>query len=119
MSAGIIISRDDVVKEGWLVKESMYLKQWRRRWFVLTPQYFCSFKEPNNYRNPTEAIRLRECSTVKSSSEVTGKDNSFRVETPERVFEVIAESSQDKESWIGNIGRQMVRPTAMIDEQYD
>ena len=113
----IVIHRDDIVKEGWLVKQSKHLKEWRRRWFVLTPQYFCSFKKQGEVRNPTEAVRLRECSTVKSSDEDTGKENSFRVDTPGRVFYLIADTAAEKEAWIGHIGRQMVRPTVLTEEQ--
>merc|ERR1712137_1079498 len=115
MSAEIIIHRDDIVKEGWLVKQSKFMKEWRRRWVVLTRDYLCSFKQQGEYRNPSEAIRLRECSTVKSAEEETGKENSFRVDTPGRVFHLIADNATEKEAWIGNIGRQMVRPTVMQD----
>mmetsp|Transcript_32384 Transcript_32384/g.69019 ORF Transcript_32384/g.69019 Transcript_32384/m.69019 type:complete len:119 (+) Transcript_32384:67-423(+) len=116
MSTEIIVHRDDVIKEGWLVKQSKFMKDWRRRRIVLTPQYICSFKEEGDLRNPTEAIRLRECSTVKSAEEDTGKENSFRVDTPDRVFYLIADSAAEKESWIGNIGRQMVRNTVITEE---
>merc|ERR1711924_202225 len=118
MADQIIINPSDVVKEGFLVKESMHLKQWQRRYFVLTSQYLCSFKQQNMYSNPTEVIRLREGSTVKSSSEETGREHTFRVESPNRTFELIAENAQDKEAWIGIIGRQMVRPTVMVDEEW-
>ena len=116
MAAEIIVHRDDIVKEGWLVKQSVHLKDWRRRWCILTPQYLCTFKQQGQYRNPTEAIRLRDCSTVKSADDETGKQNSFRVDTPNRVFHLIADGAPDKEEWIGTIGRQMVRPTVMTEE---
>merc|ERR1712137_776987 len=119
MSAEIIIHRDDIVKEGWLVKQSKFMKEWRRRWVVLTPQYLCTFKQQGEYRNPSEVIRLRECSTVKSAEEETGKENSFRVDTPGRVFHLIADATAEKEVWIGNIGRQMIRPTAMVENDFD
>ena len=35
----------NILKEGWLEKESKYLKAWRKRWFVLTPNTLYSFKE--------------------------------------------------------------------------
>ena len=86
MAAEIIIHRDDIIKEGWIVKRSKHLKSWRRRCLILTPQYLCTFKSQGEYRNPTEAIRLCECSTVKSADEDTGKENSFRVDSQGRVF---------------------------------
>eukprot|EP00418_Pyrodinium_bahamense_P013953 CAMPEP_0179125572 /NCGR_PEP_ID=MMETSP0796-20121207/59397_1 /TAXON_ID=73915 /ORGANISM="Pyrodinium bahamense, Strain pbaha01" /LENGTH=119 /DNA_ID=CAMNT_0020824283 /DNA_START=66 /DNA_END=425 /DNA_ORIENTATION=- len=119
MASEIIVHRDDVIKEGFLSKQSKHLKEWRKRWFVLTPEYLCSFKGQGDYRNPTEFIRLRECSTVKSADEDTGKDNSFRVDTPARVFYLIADSAADKEAWIGHIGKQMVRTTVIINEPFE
>mmetsp|Transcript_51607 Transcript_51607/g.109660 ORF Transcript_51607/g.109660 Transcript_51607/m.109660 type:complete len:121 (-) Transcript_51607:73-435(-) len=116
MSNEIVIHPDDIVKSGWLVKQSRHIKDWRRRWFVLTPQYLCSFKNQGETRNPTEWIRLRECSTVKSADEDTGKENSFRVDTPGRIFYLIAENMQEKEAWIGQVGRQMVRRTVMVED---
>jgi len=75
---------------------------------VLTPQYLCTFKSQGEYRNPTEVIRLRKCSTVKSADQNTGRDNSFRVDTPQCVFYFVADSSSDKASWINNIGQQVL-----------
>jgi hypothetical protein len=116
MSNEIIIHPDDILKEGWLTKQSVHLKSWKRRWVVLTPQYLCSFKTESERRNPTECIRVKDCSTVKSATEDAGKENAFRVDTPERVFLLIADSAQEREAWIGNIGKSMVRPTMMVDE---
>mmetsp|Transcript_2754 Transcript_2754/g.3330 ORF Transcript_2754/g.3330 Transcript_2754/m.3330 type:complete len:123 (+) Transcript_2754:78-446(+) len=120
-NSDIIIHRDDILKEGTLRKQSRYLREWRVRHFVLTSQYLCSFKDQGDIRNPTEVIRLRDCSTVKSADEETGKDNSFKVETPDRCFMLIANSGSEKESWIGHIGRQMVRPTVLTtdDAEFD
>mmetsp|Transcript_87129 Transcript_87129/g.247032 ORF Transcript_87129/g.247032 Transcript_87129/m.247032 type:complete len:128 (-) Transcript_87129:157-540(-) len=107
----VIVRQDDVIKEGWLVKQSRHLKEWRRRRFVLTSQYLVSYKTEGVYRGPTEAVRIRECSTVRSAEEDTGKENSFRVDSPDRVFYLVADSNKEKEAWIGQIGRQMIRPT--------
>lgn len=65
----------------------------------------------------TREERVFEACTVKSADEDTGKENSFRVDTPSRVFYLIADSPTDKESWIGHVGRQMVRPSVLTDEQ--
>merc|ERR1711937_367450 len=112
----IVIHSQDVVKEGCLVKQSKFMKEWRRRHFVLTPQYLCSFKKQGEYRGPTEFIRLRECVTVKSTDHDTGRANTFRVDTRDRTFFLIADSAEEREAWIGHIGRQMVRATVLIDD---
>merc|ERR1719343_681807 len=112
----VSIFPQDILKEGNLVKQSRYLSQWRPRRFVLTNQFLCSFKAPGDYRNPTEVIRLQECTTVKSCEEEVGKENAFRLEAGGRNFFLIAESNQEKEAWIGIIGRAMVRRTVMVED---
>lgn len=110
--------REGVIKEGWLSKQSKFLKDWRRRWFVLTPQCLCSYKTSDVHsQRPTEVLYLRDCSTVKSADEDVNRENAFRVDTPSRVFFLVATSPQEKESWIGNIGRQMVRPSVLTEYQ--
>mmetsp|Transcript_21722 Transcript_21722/g.21479 ORF Transcript_21722/g.21479 Transcript_21722/m.21479 type:complete len:94 (-) Transcript_21722:53-334(-) len=81
---------------------------------VLTPRYLVSFKQQQAYREKaTEKIRLSDCSTVKSAEEETKKDFAFRIDTRDRVFFFSAQDANDKETWIGSIGRAMVRPTVM------
>jgi len=84
---------------------------------VLTPTCLCSFQQEGLYHKPTEVLYLKDCSTVKSADDSINRENAFRVDTASRVFFLIAESNIDKESWIGHIGRQMVRPTVM--KEYD
>lgn len=82
----------DVLKEGWMTKQSRILKKWRkypkfhyfptylifnRRWFVLTPVYLYSFREEKNYQNPTEIIYLKECTAVSSAEEEIYKEHSI------------------------------------------
>ncbi|XP_026191310.1 pleckstrin homology domain-containing protein 1-like [Cyclospora cayetanensis] len=108
--------RDGVIKEGWLSKQSKFLKDWRRRWFVLTPQCLCSYKTSDTHsQQPTEVLYLRDCSTVKSADEDVNRENAFRVDTPNRVFFLLADSPNEKEAWIGHIGRQMVRPSVLTE----
>mmetsp|Transcript_58338 Transcript_58338/g.92620 ORF Transcript_58338/g.92620 Transcript_58338/m.92620 type:complete len:119 (-) Transcript_58338:232-588(-) len=117
MAAQIAVHQDDIVMEGCLVKESMYLKIWRKRWFVLTPDYLCAFKSRGDYKNPTEFIRLKQCSTVKSAEGSLGDEHSLCVITPERCFYLIASTGPEKEKWIEAIGRHMVHRTAIVREK--
>lgn len=83
---------------------------------MLTPQYFCSYVNQGDHLNgsPTEYIAISECSTVRSSDEETGKENSFKIETVGRTFYLVADTPVEKESWIGCLGKQMVRKTVLI-----
>lgn len=60
------VSRDDILKEGWLKKESRYRKKWRDRWCVLTSKYFYTFENEKIYKNPTEKIEVAKIKTVKT-----------------------------------------------------
>eukprot|EP01017_Pseudomicrothorax_dubius_P049158 TRINITY_DN909_c0_g1_i10.p1 TRINITY_DN909_c0_g1~~TRINITY_DN909_c0_g1_i10.p1 ORF type:complete len:142 (-),score=26.36 TRINITY_DN909_c0_g1_i10:45-470(-) len=97
-------SFDDILKEGALQKQSKFWKEWRRRWFVLTPSCLYSFKDEKNYKEPTEIIPLKDCTTVKSADDETRKEHSFRIDCKDRSFFVVASSQAEKESWIGAIG---------------
>ena len=108
---------ETIIKEGWVEKRSRFVKEWRRRWMVLTPRFLFTFKTEKGYKDsPTERLRLQECATVKSSEEELKKDFCFRVDTRDRTFYFCASDLPEKEAWIGSIGRAMVRPTVMRSE---
>mmetsp|Transcript_76907 Transcript_76907/g.89359 ORF Transcript_76907/g.89359 Transcript_76907/m.89359 type:complete len:118 (+) Transcript_76907:44-397(+) len=111
-----IESFKDILKEGWLAKESRIFKSWRKRWFVLTPTHLYSFKDERVYKSPTEVISLKECTTVKSAEEDTHKENTFRVDSAERSFYIQASSTSEKEAWIGAIGKAMVKPSIPYED---
>ena len=99
----------NVLKEGYLSKQSKFLKNWRERWFVLTSEILYTFKEEKSYKNPTEIIKLQNCTTIKSAEDDTKKENSFRLDCGDRIFFIIANSNNEKESWIGAIGKALVK----------
>ena len=51
--------KDNKVKEGFLTKRSRHLKEWKERWMVLTKTHLYSFVQKGIYKNPTEAIPLK------------------------------------------------------------
>lgn len=58
--------RNNRIKEGFLIKRSRHLKEWKLRWMVLTRTHLYSFEGQGNYRNATEKIPLKEVTTIKS-----------------------------------------------------
>ena len=57
--------------EGYLTKQSAWLKEWRKRYFVLKANRLYFMKTPQ--ADPHGTIDLKECLTVKSAEEKTGK----------------------------------------------
>uniref|UniRef100_A0A6U3E1W6 PH domain-containing protein n=1 Tax=Lotharella globosa TaxID=91324 RepID=A0A6U3E1W6_9EUKA len=97
-----------ISKEGYLEKQSRFLKTWRKRWFVLDGSMLYSFKKERVYENPTEVIDLKVFSSVKSSEDYTNRQNSFDVYSKDMSFSMVAPSSGEKEDWIRNIGRAII-----------
>ncbi|EZG55329.1 PH domain protein [Gregarina niphandrodes] len=108
-TASLEDSASNIIKQGWLLKQSRYIQDWRRRWIVLTDKSIDSYKNPAAVisNQPTESLPLSQCSTVKSVEGLTYK-HAFRVDTPERVFLLVGASVAEKEAWIGAIGKQMI-----------
>ena len=90
-----------------------------RRYAVLTKDHLLTFKEKGNYTAPTEAIKMDTCSTVKSSDDEINKEFSFKLDINGVTFYFYAESYEEKEGWIGALGRSMIKPSIMIDEAFD
>jgi len=58
---------------------------------------------------PHGMVDLKDCLTVKSAEDKTGKPHSFEVATPEMTYYMHAEDETAKDEWIGAIGKAIVR----------
>ena len=83
---------------------------------MLSNQYICSYESQGGHVGsaPTEYLLLKDCTTVRSADDETGRENSLKIESTDRTFFLVASSAEEKESWIGVIGRQMIRPTVLL-----
>lgn len=51
----------EIVNEGWVFKQSKYLKRLRKRYMILTKNFICSFKsEYYQGEKPTEVISKKK-----------------------------------------------------------
>lgn len=112
-NTGVVIRENDILCSGSLEKCSKFLATWKKRHMVLTKDYLCSFEHEGQLSNPTEVLKLKECQTVKSSEDDA---NTITVQTPERTFQLRAENPQEKERWIGAIGRAMIKQSSLIGD---
>jgi len=110
--------------QGWLTKQSSWLKEWRRRYFILkgSKLFFCKTESGA----PHGMIDLAHCMTVKSAELKAQKRNALEVSTPDTTFLMYADSEKEKDDWIGAIGRAIVRCSStytnedgMDDEERD
>eukprot|EP00526_Cylindrotheca_closterium_P022789 CAMPEP_0113619034 /NCGR_PEP_ID=MMETSP0017_2-20120614/9657_1 /TAXON_ID=2856 /ORGANISM="Cylindrotheca closterium" /LENGTH=177 /DNA_ID=CAMNT_0000528587 /DNA_START=57 /DNA_END=590 /DNA_ORIENTATION=- /assembly_acc=CAM_ASM_000147 len=106
-NTNIIYDTDSPEYQGWLTKQSMWLKDWRRRYVMLkgSKLFFCK----NEYGAPHGMIDLASCTTVKSADLKSKKRHSFEISTPETTFLLYADTEQEKDDWIGRVGKAIVR----------
>eukprot|EP00941_MAST-03F_sp_MAST-3F-sp1_P004024 g4024.t1 len=111
----------DVIRDadfsGWLTKRSMWLKEWRRRYFFLKGNQLYFAKGPTD--QPHGKVDLHDCLTVKSAEEKTNKRHCFEVATPESTYYMFAETEKEKDDWIGAIGRAIVRYSNAYSQDHD
>jgi hypothetical protein len=89
------------VKEGFLIKRSRILKEWKKRWMVLTRTHLYSFESKGQYRNPTEKIPLKEVSTIKSYyKNQYERPQVFRIESDDTYFYLSSQDHQEKWAWM-------------------
>ena len=116
----ININSSEKLKEGFLKKESRIRKVWRERWVVLTTSYIYTFENQGIYRNPTEEIDVKKIKTVKTDETKNGFNFVSHIKitylliiqkivTEDDVFYFEAKNFEEKESWIGAIGKAMVK----------
>ena len=122
----ITISPDDKLKEGSLKKESRYRKVWRERWVVLTTKNIYTFEKPHVYENPTETIEVSNIKTVKTDETKGGFCfvsyhiyNCYiinllylyfqKLDMGDECFFFEAKTFEEKEGWIGAIGKALIK----------
>ena len=101
--------------EGWLTKQSVWLKDWRRRFFILKKNKL--FFAKSEYSAPHGMIDLATCMTVKSAELKAGKKNAIEVATADTVFFMYADTEKEKDEWIGAIGRAIVQSSATFTNE--
>mmetsp|Transcript_21134 Transcript_21134/g.56955 ORF Transcript_21134/g.56955 Transcript_21134/m.56955 type:complete len:182 (-) Transcript_21134:350-895(-) len=95
----------EIRKEGYVLKESAIIRQYRKRWLVLTRTHLYTFKKDRSYADPTEVVDLKACGTVKSADDITNKPYSFTVQVPDRNFYFTCVNDKERNEWVAAIGR--------------
>mmetsp|Transcript_5197 Transcript_5197/g.20692 ORF Transcript_5197/g.20692 Transcript_5197/m.20692 type:complete len:107 (-) Transcript_5197:251-571(-) len=75
------------------------------------------FYAQSETKEPHGMIDLSKCMTVKSAELKTRMRNSIEVATPSERYYLYADSSEEKDMWIGVIGRAIVRASGTFTEE--
>lgn len=104
---GVAYDTNNSEFEGYLTKQSLWLRDWRRRYFILKGARLFFAKTPHD--SPHGMIDLSRCTTVKSADLKAHKKHSFEISTPETTYLLYADDEKTKDDWIGSVGRAIVR----------
>lgn len=107
---GVDLSNPD--RNGYLMKKSDWLKDMRKRYFILKGSFLYFAKTPSHA--PHGVIDLKEALTVKSN-ERGGRLFGFEVALKDRLYELFAETEKEKDEWIGAIGKAIVKSSMSYD----
>lgn len=87
------------IKQGWVEKRSNYIKQWRKRWLVLTPHTLSSFKSESPGEKQTEHIQLAAVLDVNPDLH-SGRPNAFHIELKTQKFLISTASADLMTEWV-------------------
>eukprot|EP01084_Bolivina_argentea_P132643 234092_1 len=104
MAQSSVENETKIIKAGFLQKQSMYLKAYRKRWMVLKDSCLYSYKSENINAKPTEIIDINSFNDIKISN--NNKKTQFELisgnkNRTKRVF--IAASVNEMNDWINQI----------------
>eukprot|EP01083_Nonionella_stella_P039673 107895_1 len=90
-----------LIFEGFLHKQSVYLKKMRKRWMVLKDHFLYSYKEKQVYTHPTEIFDLHSFYIAAVTTEGTHELGQFELIslTETRIF--ITSSLEEMNNWVG------------------
>lgn len=96
------IGGPEVCLQGPAWKKSRHLKQWRRRWLVLTTQELRCFRED---QLPTETILLRELRGLQAADESQRRDACLCLVASWRSYFFSFSSAEDRDRWTQEVSR--------------
>jgi len=92
--------QDMPVKEGWLIKQGMVVKNWKKRWLVLVGTLLFYFKKQKD-SFPQGVIPLREGGEIDCLTEpIDNKSFCFVIATPSRTFFISSSSALEMYEWV-------------------
>ncbi|GAA6066399.1 pleckstrin homology domain-containing family A member 2, partial [Tachysurus ichikawai] len=102
--------RPNIVRSGYCVKQGNVRKSWKRRFFILDDQTVSYYKNETD-KDPLRSIRLRDIQKVHEclvkSGDLLCRDNLFEIITNARTFYIQADTPEEMNGWIKDIGAKI------------
>lgn len=96
------VDKNEILKEGQLLKKSRILKEWRIRYTIITNSHIFTFKskfyDETVSENPTEIIKIDDINCIKSDDDPLSPI--FYIILSNIVYTFKADTYNEKEEWI-------------------
>eukprot|EP01038_Epipyxis_sp_PR26KG_P006509 gene6509-8947_t len=103
--------------EGYLMKKSKWMGEWRKRYFILKGSKLFFSKSDSNA--PHGLIDLVDCIHVKLAESKSKKRNAVEIMLKYETFLVYAETEIERDEWITQLGKSIVKYSSMHVSQED
>mmetsp|Transcript_2456 Transcript_2456/g.2418 ORF Transcript_2456/g.2418 Transcript_2456/m.2418 type:complete len:131 (+) Transcript_2456:84-476(+) len=109
---GVRWDTNDADFEGYLYKQSRWVKEWRRRYLILKGSKV--FFSKSSDCAPHGMIDLVDCISVKPADAKTRKPFSLEISSSDDSICMYAESEREKDEWINAIGIAISKHSSML-----
>eukprot|EP00487_Bulimina_marginata_P009654 TRINITY_DN4122_c0_g1_i1.p1 TRINITY_DN4122_c0_g1~~TRINITY_DN4122_c0_g1_i1.p1 ORF type:complete len:268 (-),score=40.15 TRINITY_DN4122_c0_g1_i1:365-1168(-) len=93
--------KDGVLKQGWMQKEGKFMKNWKKRWFVLSSKGVVSYYHHEQEAHPIARFNCSELTKMnnKSWSKSNRKRYGIKLYTPHRDWKFLCKNNAEREEW--------------------
>lgn len=98
----------EIVKAGWLQRQSNVLKKWKKQWFTLTRDGILRHYDNNTTNNAEDGARMKvDCMCIKSPNDITNvnppegvsRQCLLTIVFTNKTWNLCAESPDDRQAW--------------------
>ena len=82
---------------GYLLKRGDVVRNWKRRWFILTTEGFLEYYTSESDSKPLGTVLVSD--RVIRLEDDSSKLNAISIETPKRVYFICADTSEERLAW--------------------
>jgi len=112
------ISREGILKEGWLEKKGVIRHNWTKRWMVLQGNQIKYFQKENDPKGPRGSISLVNADLYPHvQKKKVDLATYFNIRVNDRDFLIRASDIQSKEEWISAIKKGIVKDEGVPEKR--
>jgi len=112
------VTREGILKEGWLEKKGVIRHNWTKRWMILQGNQIKYFQKENDPKGPRGSISLVNADLYPHvQKKKIDLPTYFNIRVNDRDFLIRATDIQSKEEWISAIKKHIVKDEGVPEKK--